>query len=47
MILDGGRLSDVVVDEIDLGKFDQNRLAVPHLELQFAAAADHLSGGTP
>ena len=43
--LDGSGLFDIIVDQFDLRKFAQYRLAVPHLELQFAAAANHLLGG--
>src|SRR5271163_3040082 len=45
MLLDSSGFSDVVVNEVDLGKLDQHRLAVSHLELQFTAAADPLLRG--
>jgi hypothetical protein len=47
MFLDGSGFLDLVVHGIDLEKLDQNRPTVAHLELQFAAAADDLLGGTP
>jgi hypothetical protein len=47
VFLDGGGFFDVVVNDIDLEKLDQNWPVVAHFELQFAAAADHLLRGNP
>jgi len=43
--VDADRLAGTVVDELDLGLLDQDRLAVrPHLEFHHARRADHLLG---
>src|SRR4051812_44621188 len=45
MLLDADGLAGLVVDEIGLRQLNENRLSPPDLELQFAAAADHLFRG--
>src|SRR5258706_16056209 len=40
-------LAVLVIDKIDSGKLDENGLAVAHLELLLAAAADHPLGTLP
>ncbi len=44
VLLDADRLAGLVVDEVDLRQLDEHRLAVAHLELHLAAAADDLLG---
>src|SRR5262245_43787316 len=42
--VDADRLAVSVVDELDLGRLHQNRLAADHLELRHAARTDYLLG---
>ena len=44
MGIDSHRLARPVVDEVDLGQADQNRVAIAQLELRLDAAADDLFG---